>query len=347
ADANGVTDPEACYRISDGGHFADNFMAGDAGIQGALPFGTHLMQVGMAHAAIGDLDLDIVGTRCAALDIDGFKRLVRSVGAVGSGGHDGSPVSLAGSGNGKPIAGVLHDELWLRVHGPQCELALSFSAAGEPAPPCFPFSEPWKSCFRKGTALMLRLLKFLGVLLLALLIIIAAYIGVNWAPDKSVDELAARWAQPPSQFVEVMGMQVHLRDEMAEGADPNALPVVLLHGTSDSLHTWQGWTDTLSRQRRVIRFDLPGFGLTGPFPEGDYRMAHYTQFVLAMLDKLDVPRAILAGNSFGGQLAWETAYVAPERVAALVLVDAAGYLFETQSMPIGFRIAQIPGLNEL
>ena len=194
---------------------------------------------------------------------------------------------------------------------------------------------------------MLRLLKFLGVLLLALVIVIAAYIGVNWAPDKSVDELAGRWAQPPSQFVEVMGMQVHLRDEMAEGADPEALPVVLLHGTSDSLHTWQGWTDVLSQQRRVIRFDLPGFGLTGPFPAGDYRMAHYTQFVLAMLDELDVPRAIVAGNSFGGQLAWETAYAAPERVAALVLVDAAGYLFETQSMPIGFRIAQIPGLNEL
>ena len=194
---------------------------------------------------------------------------------------------------------------------------------------------------------MLRLFKLLGVLLLALVIIVAAYIGVNWAPDKSVDELAGRWAQPPSQFVEVMGMQVHLRDEMAEGADPTALPIVLLHGTSDSLHTWQGWTDILSQQRRVIRFDLPGFGLTGPFPEGDYGMAHYTQFVLAMLDELDVSRAIVAGNSFGGQLAWETAYVAPERVAALVLVDAAGYLFETESMPIGFRIAQIPGLNEL
>lgn len=194
---------------------------------------------------------------------------------------------------------------------------------------------------------MIRLLKFLGFLLLVLVIIVVAYICVNWAPDKSVDELAGRWAPPPSQFVEVMGMPVHLRDEMAEGADPDALPVVLLHGTSDSLHTWQGWTEVLSQQRRVIRFDLPGFGLTGPFPEGDYRIAHYTRFVLAMLDKLEVPRAIVAGNSFGGQLAWETAYVAPERVAALVLVDAAGYLFETESMPIGFRIAQMPGLNEL
>ena len=49
-----------------------------------------------------------------------------------------------------------------------------------------------------------------------------------------------------------------------------ALPIVLLHGTSASLHTWDGWTDALKGQRRVIRVDLPGFGLTGPMPDGNY-----------------------------------------------------------------------------
>lgn len=194
---------------------------------------------------------------------------------------------------------------------------------------------------------MLRAIKYLAGLLLALVIVVAVYVGVHWAPDKPVSELTGRWATPPSTFVSVMGMQVHVRDETGDAADPEALPIVLLHGTSDSLHTWGGWAEVLRQERRVVRFDLPGFGLTGPFPDDDYRMAHYTRFVLAMLDALDIPRAVIAGNSFGGHVAWEVAYAAPERVSALVLVDAAGYLFETESMPIGFRIAQLPVLNRV
>jgi pimeloyl-ACP methyl ester carboxylesterase len=122
---------------------------------------------------------------------------------------------------------------------------------------------------------------------------------------------------------------------------------VLLHGTSASLHTWQGWTDALKGQRRIIRFDLPGFGLTGPFMNDDYSMPHYVKFVLATLNKLDVQRVVLVGNSFGGEVAWETAVSAPGHVAKLVLVDAAGYPFNPTSMPIGFRIAKTPVLNKI
>lgn len=194
---------------------------------------------------------------------------------------------------------------------------------------------------------MSRMIRYLGGAALALVLVVAIYIGVNWAPDKSASVLAERWGTPPSTFVDVMGMQVHVRDEMAAGAPADALPIVLLHGTSDSLHTWSGWAEALKDERRVVRFDLPGFGLTGPFPAGDYSIEHYVRFVLAMMDELDIREAIIAGNSFGGHLAWETAYAAPERIAAMVLVDAAGYLFETDSMPIGFRIAQIPALAPL
>jgi pimeloyl-ACP methyl ester carboxylesterase len=56
-------------------------------------------------------------------------------------------------------------------------------------------------------------------------------------------------------------MQVHVRDE---GPRDDPAPIVLLHGTGASLHTWEGWTRQLAHKRRVIRFDLPGFGLTGP-----------------------------------------------------------------------------------
>jgi pimeloyl-ACP methyl ester carboxylesterase len=175
-------------------------------------------------------------------------------------------------------------------------------------------------------------------------LMLVASIATSWAPDRSVSELAARWAQPPSAFLDVAGLRAHVRDE---GPRDDPTPIVLLHGTSDSLHTWGGWTDALARERRVIRVDLPGFGLTGPAPDGDYRVERYVEFVAALLDTLGVHRFVVAGNSFGGWVAWETALAHPDRVAALVLVDSAGYPLESQSVPIGFRIARAPGLDRL
>ena len=173
-------------------------------------------------------------------------------------------------------------------------------------------------------------------------LMLVATLATNWAPDRPVSELTGRWAQPPSMFMDVAGLQAHVRDE---GPRDDPMPIVLLHGTSDSLHTWDRWAEVLAGERRVIRVDLPGFGLTGPAPDGDYRVERYVQFVGALLDKLDVQRCVLGGNSFGGWVSWETALAEPGRVQALILVDAAGYPIESQSVPIGFRIARVPGLN--
>jgi pimeloyl-ACP methyl ester carboxylesterase len=139
-------------------------------------------------------------------------------------------------------------------------------------------------------------------------------------------------------------MKVHMRDE---GIRDDPSPIILLHGTSASLHTWEGWTQALKARRRVIRFDLPGFGLTGPTPDGNYTIENYVRFMTAMLDKLGVERCVLAGNSFGAYVAWATALASPARVEKLILVDAAGYPLAASSPPLGFRIAQLPVLNRL
>lgn len=179
---------------------------------------------------------------------------------------------------------------------------------------------------------------------LALLLLLLGAVGLSWAPDVPVEALKARWAPPPSQFIGLMGMQVHLRDE---GPREDAEPLLLLHGTSASLHTWEGWVAELRRTRRVISVDLPGFGLTGPFPDNDYRIARYTAFLDALLERLHVPPVVVAGNSFGGQLAWELAVASPARVSRLILLDAAGYPRQSSSVPIGFRLAQMPALAPL
>ena len=179
---------------------------------------------------------------------------------------------------------------------------------------------------------------------LATLVLLAVAVGIalSWAPERSVESLKPRWAAAPSQFIAVQGMQVHLRDE---GPRDDPEPIVLIHGTSASLHTWDGWTETLKGQRRVIRMDLPGFGLTGPAPDGDYRMTRYADFIAALLDQLKVRQAVLAGNSLGGGIAWRTAVQHPERVSRLVLVDASGYPLQSTSVPLGFRLAQIAWLK--
>lgn len=191
---------------------------------------------------------------------------------------------------------------------------------------------------------MKKILRFLAYIVLALILLVAAFIAWSWAPDVPVDQLKARWAQPPSQFIDVEGLQVHLRDE---GPHDDPLPIVLVHGTAASLHTWEGWAGELRKTRRVIRFDLPGFGLTGPNAANDYSIDVYVRFVNALLDQLGVQRFVIAGNSLGGEVAWAVAHAQPQRVAKLILVDAAGYWYEPKSVPLGFRLAGMPTLRPL
>ena len=139
-------------------------------------------------------------------------------------------------------------------------------------------------------------------------------------------------------------MNVHYRDE---GNPLDTLPLVLIHGTGSSLHTYDAWTEALKSNRRVIRMDLPAFGLTGPFPNRDYSIEHYVAFVEQFLENRNIPRCILAGNSLGGQIAWAYTLAHSNRVAQLVLIDAAGYPLNSKSVPIAFTLARKPVLNKL
>lgn len=186
---------------------------------------------------------------------------------------------------------------------------------------------------------MKLLLRALLLILAGLLFFFLAGIYAVWAPDKPLAELQARWALPPSQFVAMGDLQVHLRDE---GPRDDPAPIVLLHGTADSLFTWDGWAVQLRGQRRVIRVDLPGFGLTGPDAQADYSIDAYVRFVAAVLDQLQLRTVVLGGNSLGGEIAWRSALEMPQRVKQLILVDAAGYPPAPQELPLAFTLARKP-----
>jgi pimeloyl-ACP methyl ester carboxylesterase len=188
------------------------------------------------------------------------------------------------------------------------------------------------------------LLRAVGLLLIAT----ALGVSLSRAPDRPVQSLVARWAPPPSDFIAVKGQLVHVRDE---GPRSDPVPIVLLHGTGASLHTWEGWASVLRKTRRVVSLDLPAFGLTGPFAgqydADDYRGDTYARFVLDVMDALKVQRAVIGGNSLGGEVAWRAVTLAPQRFERLILVDASGYPLAFDSVPVGFRIAAVPGLNRL
>jgi pimeloyl-ACP methyl ester carboxylesterase len=161
--------------------------------------------------------------------------------------------------------------------------------------------------------------------------------------DIPLNELKAKYTNTASSFISVDGMDVHFRDE---GDKIDTIPIVLIHGTASSLHTFDTWTDSLKKSNRVIRMDLPAYGLTGPFPDRNYLMAHYTEFLKNFLTALKIKQCVLAGNSLGGEIAWNFTLEQPEMVKKLILIDAAGYPASSKSVPVAFKIGRTPLLNK-
>ena len=151
--------------------------------------------------------------------------------------------------------------------------------------------------------------------------------------DIPLETMKKKYADGSSRFMSLDGMPVHYRDE------GKGYPVVLVHGTSSSLHTWDGWTRELAKKYRVIRMDIPAFGLTGPSSNGDYTIGAYVKFLDAFLSKLELRKFHIAGNSLGGLIAWNYALAHPGKVDRLVLVDAAGY--PHMKIPGLFRLMKI------
>ncbi len=141
---------------------------------------------------------------------------------------------------------------------------------------------------------------------------------VLYAPDKPRAALEAAY---PGTYRNVDGVRLRLRD-----SGPRDAPaVILLHGFGASLDTWEPWARALSTRFRVVRLDLPGFGLTGADPTGDYSDARAMQILIEMMDQLGIERASLVGNSMGGRIAWTFAAFHPSRVSRLVLISPDGF----------------------
>lgn len=181
--------------------------------------------------------------------------------------------------------------------------------------------------------------------LLGLIVILAAAIFVfGYEADIPVSELEPIYMNDASQYVELRnGLKVHVRDE----GPADARPIVLVHGFSSSLHTWEPWVTRLKDRYRVISLDLAGHGLTGPHPTHDYSMRGQSLLVGEVLEKLGVESYAIAGSSMGGFVSWVHALENQDKVTGLVLVGASGYDHPEQEPSGVFLLMEIPGIRDM
>jgi len=187
--------------------------------------------------------------------------------------------------------------------------------------------------------------------LLALLVAAGMLAGATlwaYAPDLPAEVLIQRYATPQSSFIDVGGVRTHIRDTGQNtgqnGGDPDAIPLILIHGSLESLDVWDGWATELAHRARVITVDLPGHGLTGTWARDEYTIDAYADFIEVLADTLHLDRFALGGHSMGGAVAWSFASTRPERVSHLILVDSAGFP-GTGRTPLSVRLARLPWIG--
>jgi len=158
-----------------------------------------------------------------------------------------------------------------------------------------------------------RIVRVVGiVLLLSGLAFLAWFVPakLGWlASDR--EKMIAKYADPPSRFVEVDGVPMHVRIE------GKGFPVVLFHGTTGvNLREWDPLAERLKNEYMVVRMDWPPYGLTGDNPRG-YTTPEAGRLVNHLLDKLGLERVATVATSNGGLIALEVNKLKPGRIAAM------------------------------
>lgn len=158
-----------------------------------------------------------------------------------------------------------------------------------------------------------------------------------WTPDLDRAELEKRYAASSPQTIDIDGLKVHYKETGPLGASA----LLLLHGFGSSLQAWDDWTVKLEQKYRVIRLDLPGFGLTGASPDHDYSEEKDLAILTHFADKLGLDKFSVIGHSMGGKMAWSLAAAQPDRVQALVLMAPDGF---PETKDIGTKPYEVPAI---
>ncbi len=184
--------------------------------------------------------------------------------------------------------------------------------------------------------------------LTGLVVVLVLLAGAFWYfsdPDIPRATLEAKYATPPSEFIMLPdGARAHVRDQ----GNKSGPVLALIHGSNASLFTWEPWVARLGNSYRIVTMDLQGHGLTGAVPNGDYSQEGMVKFVDEVVSKLGISKFALGGNSMGGGVVARYAEEHPDKVSALILVDAGGEPGKMgDHVPLVFKIARMPVLNKI
>lgn len=135
--------------------------------------------------------------------------------------------------------------------------------------------------------------------------------------------LEQRHLTADDRFVDISGLRVRLREQGPAGAPQ----LVMLHGFTSSLETFDALAGALCGDYRVVRMDLAGHGLTGPDPLLRYDVRARAQFLGELVGALGLGRFSLVGHSLGGSVAWRFAAANTDRLDSLVLISAPAFPF--------------------
>ena len=156
--------------------------------------------------------------------------------------------------------------------------------------------------------------------IIALLLAISL-LWLAYTPDMPRELLVQKYSNNESEFVSNdQGLRVHYRDQGAAGNRP----IVLLHGNSNSLQTFEPLVNALISNYRVISLDFPGHGLTGAHPQNDYGYKGLSDALALVVNHLSLKDYSLLGHSMGGWVAWRYAVDNPDQLNSLILMSASG-----------------------
>ena len=102
---------------------------------------------------------------------------------------------------------------------------------------------------------------------------------------------------------------------------PGKTPILIVHGLQYFSWDWLPVAQALGAEREVLCMDMRGFGDSDWSPRKDYSVPSMAQDIVAVLDHVKWPRAVVFGHSMGGRSTTFAAAKNPERVSALALID--------------------------
>jgi pimeloyl-ACP methyl ester carboxylesterase len=165
---------------------------------------------------------------------------------------------------------------------------------------------------------MKKVFKILGISLLSIMGILLILLLSFYKSDIPANQNHEKYFTNESQYIEIDSTKIHIR-KMGKG-----FPVLLIHGSFSSLHTWEVWQQQLANEFMTISVDLPGHGLTGPNPQEQYDTDYYANLLWMLADQLHYDSIAIAGNSMGGQVAYKMALQNPDKVKKLILINSSG-----------------------